>query len=1007
MNIPKFFIKNWQFTLCIFLMVGYWGFQSFRQMPKSEDPLFALPQYSVVCIYPGASPSDMEKLVVKPVESALGSLSEIEFIKTDMKDGIAVINIKFLQLADEDKKFDEVQREVNKLQPKMPEGLASMEVTQISISNVNILQYALVSDDAPYSDMEDMANEIKSAIEKVRGIKEVKISALPKQQITANIDLPKMAAQGITLQAIANAVKSESSNVPGGYLDVSTNRYSVKTSGDFESVEAVRHTIIKSANGKLVYLKDMADVQSDYELPNYFARYNGKRAVFIAANQQEGTNIFTLTEQVEEQLKPFYETSNDIRLERVFDQSESVSHRLSGLYRDFIIAILLVLVTLLPLGTRASYVVMFTIPTSIFIGITLLDMAGYSLNQFTIVGLIIALGLLVDDSIIVVENIVAKLRKGETRENAAIKGTNQLLLAIIAVTTCILLSFLPLVTLKGVVGDFIRSMPLAVIFTMLGSLFVSLTLTPMISTWFLNEKMGDNVFYRWLMKLNEGAFLKVLHKCLQYPKTTLFAALGLIVVSVVLIKVIGTSLFPSAEKPQFFVNVTLPLEKNMAATDSVCQWVEGELKKHPQIIKTATNIGKGNPQVYYNLTPLQQYANMGQILCDVGSYDKKHTPLLFDSLRATFADYPRAKIEVKEFVQGPPVKSPIEIRIMGEDPDTLRNLANRVADIMAKTPGTMYIDNPLKETKSELKININHDKALELGIPIAEIAKTIRMTFAGLKAGEFSDNSGKEYNFNIMLTLDEKDKGNFDVFNQIYVSSLSGRLIPLSQVASFQFQEAPSVIQHYDKLRSVIVSSNVASGYLTSKVTKDVLKGMESINFPVSYSFQVGGEMEKQKESFGGLTAALIVSVFAIVAVLILAFKGIRGTIVVASAIPLGIFGSAVALWIFGYTFSFTAFIGIVTLIGLEVKNTIIIVDFTNQMRALGHGKDKAIELANEERFTPIFLTTLTAVFALIPLVIEKSAFFSPLALVIIGGLLSSLFLTRFVEPVLYKMIMK
>jgi len=557
------------------------------------------------------------------------------------------------------------------------------------------------------------------------------------------------------------------------------------------------------------------------------------------------------------------------------------------------------------------------------------------------------------------------------------------------------------------VGDFIRPIPLAVVFTMIGSFFVSITLTPMVSKWIMKDRIGDNMFYRWLMKLNEGVFIKALEKCLKHPKTTLFSALALVVLSLGLVRAIGTSLFPSAEKPQFFVNVTLPLEKNIAAVDSVCRWVEDELRHYPQITKVATNVGKGNPQVYYNLTQLQQYSNTGQLFCQLEAYEKTKTPAFLDSLRSVFSAYPGAKIEVKECIQGPPVKNPIEIRIIGDDQDTLRGLATQVADIMRKTPGTLYVDNPLSETKSRLKININHAKALESGVPVSEISKTVRMAFAGQAVGGFSDNSGKDYNFNIVLTMPDEDKRDFEAFSRIYVPSLKGVLIPLSQLASYQFESESSVIQHYDKQRSVIVSSDVASGYLASTLTGEIVGKIKEIKLPPSYSFQIGGESEKQKESFGGLISALIITVFAIVAVLILAFKGIKGTIIVISAIPLGIFGSVIALWLGGYTLSFTAFIGIVTLVGLEVKNTIIIVDFTNQMRVQGYGIDRAIELANEERFTPIFLTTITAVCALIPLVIERSDFFSPLALVIIGGLLSSLFLTRFVEPVLYKLLMK
>lgn len=1005
MNIPRFFIRNRQFTLCIFLLIAYFGIQSFRQMPKSEDPLFPLPQFKITCIYPGASPSDIEQLIVNPLELQLGTLTEIESIKTQVNDGSAVINIKFLQTADDEKKFDEVQREVNKVRPDMPAGIKSIDVLQTSTSNVNILQYAIVSENKPYKELQLIAENMQTAIQKVKGVREVLIHAFPRRQITVAVDVPRMAAKNVTFGAIGNAIQSESVNLPGGYIDVSANRYNITTGGDYKRAEQIANTIIKAVDGNLVYLKDIAVVTAGYEPNNYFARYNGKRAVFVTATQQDDANIFKVTENVEQQLQPIYAAEKEVKIEKVLDQSQSVAHRLNGLYRDFIIAILLVLITLLPLGLRASYVVMFTIPTSIFIGIALLYLTGYSLNQFSIVGLVIALGLLVDDSIIVVENIVARLRKGEQPETAAVNGTNQLIRAIVAVTVCILFSFLPLVTLQGSTGDFIRSLPLAVIYTMAGSLLVSVTLTPLLSKWFLKDAIGDNIFYHGLMKFNEGPFMKALSFCMAWPKATLLAAAILVAGGFGLMKVIGFSFFPSSEKPQFYIDVTLPPESNIARVDKTCLWIEQELRKHPYITSFATSIGKGNPQVYYNVGQTGQRANTAQLLCFTGEYEKEKWYPLLDSLRSTFAQYPGGGIQVKEFMQGPPVGTPIEIRVFGDNLDTLKQLASGVEKILKTTPGTLYADNPLRQEKAEIKININHEKALALGVSINEIAKTIRIAFAGTSAAEFTDETG--HNLQIVMTMQEAEKNSFNVFSKLYVSATSGALIPLLQVADYQLQNAPSALQHYDKRRSVTLTGFVQTGFLTSKVTSQVLAGVKQLRFPPSYSFEAGGEAEKRKESFGGLTTALYISLFAIVAVLILVFNGIKGTIIIASAIPLGVLGAVVALYLGGYTFSFTAFVGIITLIGLEVKNTIIIVDFTNQMREQGHSKDKAIKLATEERFTPIFLTTLTAVFALIPLVAEGSDFFSPLALVLIGGLLSSLLLTRFVEPVLYKLLMK
>ncbi len=509
------------------------------------------------------------------------------------------------------------------------------------------------------------------------------------------------------------------------------------------------------------------------------------------------------------------------------------------------------------------------------------------------------------------------------------------------------------------------------------------------------------------MRLNEGPFLRILHWCMRHMKATLLIALLLVGIGISLVPVIGFSFFPSAEKPQFLINVTMPLSSSPAAVDSAVAIVEQKLARHEQVSSIATNLGKGNAQIYYNIGQQSQRTNIAQIFCQLKYYDKDEMPLLLDSLRHELSRLPGATIQVREFKQGPPVNNPIELRVSGPNLDTLRSLTSRFELLMNQVPGIIEVINPIREQKSDLQLQINREKALTLGVTTYEINRTVRMAFAGLSAGLITANDGNDYDLMVTQLTQPGIDHSLDRMNTIYVASLSGALIPLRQVVSWSLRASPSTIEHYNRVRTVTLTAGVERDYNTNEATQQVLAKAAMVKCPPGYSIQAGGELEKRRESFAGLTASLVIAIFAIVAVLILSFGSLRATLIVASAIPLGLFGSIVALWMAGYTFSFTAFIGVITLVGLEVKNTIIIVDFTNQMRAAGHSIDEAIEMAREERFTPIFLTTLTAVGGLIPLVLERSDFFSPLALVLIGGLLSSLLLTRFVEPVLYKLLMR
>jgi multidrug efflux pump subunit AcrB len=378
---------------------------------------------------------------------------------------------------------------------------------------------------------------------------------------------------------------------------------------------------------------------------------------------------------------------------------------------------------------------------------------------------------------------------------------------------------------------------------------------------------------------------------------------------------------------------------------------------------------------------------------------------MIDSLRRCFADYPGAKIEVKDFEQGPPIEAPIAIRLFSEDLDTLRSLAFRVEDLLKKTEGTMYVNNELTTLKTDIKVSVNKDKAGILGVPVNDIDRTVRLAIAGLDIGKFRKDNEKDDDYNINVCLPRGQRQSLDALNKVYVNSYTGASVPLNQVADIRLQSSPTSIHHYDKDRYTTVTAFVRSGYNVTRVTQGVLQELERMHFPRGATYMAAGEVESKNDSFGGLGSIILITVFGILGILILEFKTFRGTLIVLSVVPLGIIGAVLILLASGNTFSFVAVIGIIALIGIEVKNSILLVDYTDQLRRGGMGLDEAIQEAGETRFVPIILTTLTAIGGLIPLVAENNPLYSPLALVIIGGLLSSTVLTRVVTPVLYKLL--
>lgn len=1006
MKIAEFSVKNYQFTIIIFVMVMAIGLNSLFNMPRGEDPTFKSPQFGVIVVYPGTSPTDMEELVVDPLEEKLNELDNVKTIKTNIDDGLAVLEVEFTYDSDPDKKYDEVLREINNMRGSLPEGILSLDVKKFTPSDVNILQIALISEKAPYRELEKQAQALQEKLVKIKSLKNVDTWAYPEQQVRISIDLGKMASYRIGLNKVLGAIQSENANIPGGSIEIGSKKFNVKTSGDYASLDEIKNTIIQSSAGQTVYLKDIALVAFDYAEESYLARLNGKRAVFVTASQKDGMNIYQVREGVNPVLEAFQkELPANIQYEKSFDQAESVSHRLSGFTRDFAIAIFLVLLTLLPLGFRASVVVMISIPLSLAIGLALLDFAGFSINQLSIVGLVVALGLLVDDSIVVVENIARFLRLGYSRKEAAIEATKQIGVTVLGCTATLIFAFLPLMFLPEAAGDFIRSLPMAVVATVLASLFVSLTIVPFLASLILKEEEHEegNIFLRGLKKLIGGSYRQLLNRAIARPVTTLLLALAIFVGSLALIPTVGFSLFPKSDKPQFLITVETPLGTSLYETDRIVRNVEKVLNTKNGIRNYASNVGRGNPRIYYNVIQKNEAANFGEIFVQLKDMPLKDIEHVVDELRLQFNDYPNAKIQVKQFEQGPPVDAPVAIRIFGENLDSLRSLSFQVENILKTTPGTIYVENPLTTLKTDLQVHINKDKAGMLGIPISEIDRTIRMGIAGLPLGMYREDNGDEYAINV--SLPRGNRQTMAAFDQMYIHAATGALVPLNQLATVQLKASPSIIRHYDKDRFVTVSAFVKTGYLTDNVTKEVLQKLDQFHFPEGYSYMPAGELESRQESFGGLGTIIIITIFGILAILILEFKTFKSTLIVLSVIPLGIVGAVLMLLFTGNSFSFTATIGLIALVGIEIKNSILLVDYTNQLRQNGMGLDEAIQEAGETRFVPIILTTLTAIGGLIPLVLENSPLYSPLALVIIGGLISSTVLTRIVTPVLYKLL--
>jgi multidrug efflux pump subunit AcrB len=1007
MSFLEFPIKRFQFTLVAFALLVALGLFSWNSIPRQEDPYFPLSVFVISAIYPGAEPLDVERLIVKPVEDRLSELDDIRNIESHSRDSVASIMVEFNTSIDPEAKYDEVVRELNALRPTLPLELQKIEVRKINPGLVNIVQFALVSDDAPYRELEDYARELKDALKAVDGIRTSESWALPPRELRVAIDLPRMSELNLSPTQLVQALQSENTNVPGGTIDVGSRSFSLQTSGSYTTLDEVRDTVIAQDGGRTVRVRDVAEVGWDTQRHDYIGRFNGKRAVFVTANQKDGYNIFDVRDRVMAATDRFESgLPKRIKLERGFDQSENVASRLNRLSLDFAIAIALVALTLLPLGFRAAGVVMISIPLSLAIGLSALNFLGYSLNQISIAGFVVALGLLVDDSIVVVENIARFLREGHTRSQAALLATRQIFQAIVGCTATLAFAFLPLMMLSGDAGKFIRVLPTTILVTIAASLLVALTIIPFLASRMLkkDEAPEGNRLLQWVNNGIHRFYKPLLHRALAKPKLTVLGSLAVCFAIMIGIgAIIGFSLFPKADTPHFRITVQTPDGSSLAETDRALRFVEEKLEAAPEVKSYFTNIGHGNPKVYYNELPPENEANYGEVFVKLKSYDTNDTPITLDRLRTQVRTYPNARIYVKEFQNGPPITAPIAIRVIGSDLDQLHRLAGQVEKIIKDTSGTRDVINPVRVSRTNIKLDIDSQKAALLGVPTIEFDRAVRLSVSGLPAGRFKDESGEQYD--IVVRTPMSGRPDLHTLDQVRVTTLTGESLPVSQLASMRFSSAPTEIHRYNRERAVIINAEVQSGFNTDRVTQAVITRLNQLEWPRGYSYVPGGELESRAESFGGLEVASVVALLGVIAILVLEFGSFKSTLIVLTVVPFGIAGGIIMLALTGNTISFTATIGFIALIGIETKNSILLVDFTNRLRAEGMQLDEAIERAGEIRFLPILLTSATAIGGMLPLALQNAGMYSPLAWVIIGGLISSTLVARVVTPVMYKLI--
>ena len=1008
MHIAEFAIRRWQLTLVLFTLLCALGFSAFQQVPRAVDPHFSMPVVSIVALQPGADAAEIEQTITKPIEELVQGLEDVQSVVSASSDGNAVIRAEFDWAGNPDQYFNDTVREVTAIRNQLPADLQGLQFEKIRTTNASILQVALLSDSASWYRMEKYARDVSEALGRDKEVRQAEIYGLPQPEISVAINTGRLAELRLPASVVVDAIRVGGADVPAGAVISGARRFNVETGGAFRELEKIRNLPIRSNDGSIIRVGDVADVKISAAEQRVKVSHNGKRAVFITANQKQGTDATKLRNRlVEELARQQALLPPDIQAVIQFDQSKDIRKRLNELARDFAIALFLVLITLLPLGWRASVIVMISIPLSIASGLLAISAYGFNLSQLVVAGFILTLGLLVDDSIVVVENIARHLRMGKSRSEAAIDGTKEITMAVLGSTGVLVFAFLPLFFLPEGAGKFIQSFIGTIVATITASMIVSLTIVPFLASRILkgDEPEAGSPLLQWLMRKIDRFYHPMLHWALDRPRRSVWGALIGTCAAFSLVPILGFSLFPNADTSYFRVTVEAQQGASVAETGRIVAQVSAVLKTEPAIKVRAENVGAYNPPIFYNVFQRGENPTHGEVIAIMDKWEGTKSRAMVDRLRKQLDQISGARIKLMLFQNGAPINAPVEFRVYGPDQDELKRLAGQMEQVLRDTPGTRDINNPVAFDKVDLDIRVDDAKAALLDVPAGAARRAIRLALSGERAGTYRDTEGDSYPVVVRLPLAETQP--VSALESIYVSNRSGQAVQLAEISNPTLESTPAAIYRYNLQRYVGVTAQITDGVVVSKVNVDAKKQMDQIPLKPGYAIAVGGEAEKINDTFAGFGPVVVVALFSIFAILVAEFGRFKEALVVAGVIPLGTFGGLIALLITGNNLSFLAIIGFIALVGIEIKNSILLVDFTTQLRQRGLGLREAIEKAGEVRFLPVLLTSVTAIGGLMPLALFGGSLYSPLAIVLIGGLISSTLLSRIVTPAMYLLVVR
>ncbi len=1019
MKLAEVSIKRPSVVIVMLALLIIGGLFSYSQLNYELIPKFEVKVVTVSTIYPGASPSEVESTVSRKIEDAVSSLEGIKKIQSKSYESLSAVIIQFNNEADVDFALNEAQRKINAIRSELPEGIEEPSLSQFSLSDMPIVSMGITAN-LTQSELYDLIDQkIQPEFSRIQGVAQVNIVGGQEREIRVNLDQFKLEGYGLTIPQVQQVISTSNLDFPTGSLKTRTNSTLIRLSGKIKTVDELRNLIISSENGQNVKLSDIAEVQDTQKETDKIARVDQQTTILLQVQKQTDANAVDVSELVRkkvEQMETQYKTQN-LQVNIANDTSLFTLEAANSVIKDLFIAVGLVAFVMLFFlhSFRNALIVMVAIPTSLIATFIGLNILGYSLNLMSLLGLSLVVGILVDDAIVVIENIHRHMEMGKNKVRAAYDGASEIGFTVTAITLVIVVVFLPIAISSGLVSDIIRQFCVTVIIATLLSLVMSFTVVPWLYSRYgkLELISKTSLFGRIIYKFEAGLtkftdfITGILVWSLGHKIKTFVIVIVLFASSILLLifGYIGTDFFPNTDKGEFLVQIEMPKDVSIEETNFMTQKAEKFLQNEKSITSMITTVGQSSTGMG-GAQATNYQSEISLKLVDSKERGESSKVYAAKIKRALEKELVGAKITTVPIGFMGAEQAPLQMTIVGPNLEEVMAYAKQAEAQLRTIDGASEVDLSVEEGNPEIMVSVDRDKMALLGLNVATVGQTLRTAFSGNDTNKFRTGNN-EYDINIIL--DEAYRKNIDDVRNIIFTNASGQKIQLSQFADITNSSGPALLERFDRSPSVTVQAQVV-GKTTGTVAGEWEAKLANIKKPAGVSWMWGGNMENQSEGFGTLGFALLAAIMLVYMIMVVLYDDFVKPFIVLFSIPLSFIGALWALALTNQSLNIFTILGVIMLIGLVAKNAILLVDFTNHRMEKGETIQNALIQANHARLRPILMTTIAMVFGMLPIAMASGAaagMNNGLAIVIIGGLLSSLFLTLIIVPVVYYIVVR